>query len=170
MNGPRFGRACPQREAVGAHDGLDVAAVAAGLAGVPGVDDLAFYAGRGLRAAVAGEDLAVEDHIRDAVGHRPLQGLGRARGLRGQHVDGFSQVPVGGRAGHAVVAAECLDAGAVTEPAQRENRLVAAGKPPASRRGGPAAPLGGQQPGQVAKQFRGDVEHGTIGNQVESWG
>jgi hypothetical protein len=97
----------------------------------------------------------VQDHVRDALGHRPLQGLGQARGPLRQDVDGLGYVPVGGRAGHAVVTAEGLDVGAVPEPAQRENRLVTAGQLPAPGRGAPAAPLGGQQPRQVAKQFRG---------------
>ena len=42
-----LGRADPEREAVGARDGLDVPAVAVRLTGVPGVDRFAFYAGRG---------------------------------------------------------------------------------------------------------------------------
>src|SRR2546430_16769553 len=47
--------------------------------------------------------------------------------------------------------------------------------PPAGQR--PAAParaahttFGGQQPRHVGDQFAGDVEHGTIGNHVESSG
>src|SRR6185437_2237978 len=65
-------------------------------------------------------------------------------------------------------AAQLLDTGAVAEPAQRENRLVTARQLPAVGRGRPEAPLRGQQPGKVAEQPRGDVEHGTIGDQVES--
>jgi hypothetical protein len=67
-----------------------------------------------------------------------------------------------------VVAAEGLDPGAVAEPAQREKCLVTARELPAAGWGAAVAALGGEQPGQVAKQFRGDVEHGTIGDHVES--
>jgi hypothetical protein len=165
-----LGRAGPEGEAVGSHDGLDVTAVMVSLAGVPGVELLAFYAGQRLGAAIGLEDLAVQDHVGHAFGHGPLQGVGQARGLRGQDVDGFGDVTVGGRAGHAVVAAEGLDPGPVTEPAQCEFRLLTAGQLPALGGGGAAAALGGQQARQVAKQSRGDVEHGSIGDQVESWG
>ena len=92
----------------------------------------AFYARHGLGAAVGGEHLAVEDHVGRALGHRPLQGLRQARGLRGQHVDRLGDVAVGGRAGYPVVAAEGLDAGAVAEPAQREFRLLTTGQLPCS--------------------------------------
>jgi hypothetical protein len=47
--------------------------------------------------------------------------------------------------------------------------MVAAGQVPAPGRGGAAAALGSEQPGQEAKQFRGDIEHGTIGDHVESF-
>ncbi len=70
-----------QSERPSARDGLDVPAVAVGLAGVPGVDLLALYAGRGLGAAVGLEDLAVQDHLGHALGHRPLQRLWQGRGL-----------------------------------------------------------------------------------------
>ena len=108
--------------------------MAVGLAGVPGVDLPPFYAGHRLAAAVGGEDLAVQDHVRDTLGHRPFQRLGQVRGLLRQHVDGLGDVPVGRRAGHAVVAAEGLDPGPVAEPAQRENCLVTAGELPAPGR------------------------------------
>jgi hypothetical protein len=170
VGGPWLGGAGPEREPVRAHHGLHVPAVAVRLAGVPGVDLLALHASRGLGAVIRFEDLAVEDDVRDALGHRPPQRLGQVRSLLRQHVHGLGDVPVGGRAGDAVVAAQLLDAGPVLEPPQREDRLVTAGQPPAPRRGAPQAPLGGQQPGQVAKQLRRDVEHGTIGDQVESWG
>ena len=64
-----------------AGEALDVAAVAVRLPGVPGVDLFAFDPGHGLGAAVGGEDLAVQDHVRDSLGHRPLQRFGQARGL-----------------------------------------------------------------------------------------
>jgi hypothetical protein len=165
-DGAGLGRADAEREAAGEHDGLAVPAVAVGFAGVPGVDLFAFYAGHRLGAAVGGEHLAVEDHVRGTLGHRPFQDLRQARGLSGQHVDGLGDVPVDGRAGHAVVAAEGVDPGPVAEPAQRENRLVTAGELPAPGRGGAAAALGGQQPRQVAKQFRGYPFSGTSGLSV----
>ena len=69
----------------------------------------------------------------------------------------------------AVVGGEPAGPGPVAEPAQREERLAPSGELPAAGRGAAAAALGGEQPGQAAKQFRGNVEHGTIGDQVESW-
>jgi hypothetical protein len=57
MDRAGLGGAGPEREAVRAGDGLDVAAVPAGLPGVPGVDLLALYAGQWLGAAVGLEDV-----------------------------------------------------------------------------------------------------------------
>jgi hypothetical protein len=91
----------------------------------------------------------------------------RGRLLR-QDLDGLRDVAVGGGAGDAVVAASASTRGAVPELAQRQHRLVPAGQLPAPCLRGVPAALGRQQPGQVAKQFRGDVEHGTIGDHVES--
>jgi len=58
----------------------------------------------------------------------------------------------------------------IPAPSQ-DSRLLPAGVP---RRRRAAVPrrrrAAGQQPGQVAKQLRRDLEHGTIGDQVESWG
>jgi hypothetical protein len=135
-----FGGAGPEGEAAGEHDGLDVRTGAVLLPGVPGVDVLALCAGHGLGEAAGLEDLAVEDDVGGTVGEGAVQGLAQARGLR-----------------------------AVAEPAQREECLVTASELPAPGRGAPAAALGGQQPGQAAKQFRGHVGHGTIGDHVESW-
>ena len=93
-----------------------------------------------------------------------------APGAAGGLGDGLVDVPVGGRAGDAVIAAQGLDPGPVAEPAQRHDRLRTGRQPPAARRRGPQSPLGGQQPGQVANQPLGDVENGTIGDHVESFG
>jgi hypothetical protein len=59
-----------------------------------------------------------------------------------------------------VVAAEGIDAGAVPEPPQCENRLVTVRKLPAAGRG-PPAPLGGEQAGQVANQSRAGLHYGS---------
>ena len=48
----------PQREPARGQDGLDAAAVAVGLAGVPQVDDLAFHADSGFFAPVGRDDVA----------------------------------------------------------------------------------------------------------------
>jgi len=50
-----LGRAGPDREAAGEHDGLDVPAGPVVLPGVPGVDLLALHAGNLLGQAVAAE-------------------------------------------------------------------------------------------------------------------
>jgi hypothetical protein len=94
--------------------------------------------------AVGLEDLPVEDHVRDAVGQRAPQGFVQVRGLRGQHVHGLIDVPVGRRAGDRVVGGEAVDPGPVPEPAQRENCLVTTGELPAAGRRPAAAPLGGE--------------------------
>ena len=49
--------------------------------------------------------------------------------------DGLGDVAAGGRAGDPVVPAEGLDPGPVAEPAQRHDRLLAAGQLPAPGRG-----------------------------------
>ena len=87
--------------------------------------------------------------------------------LSGQHVDGFVDVAVGGRAGDAVVGGE--PAGPARRTSAARGAPGPAGELPAAGRGAAAAALGGEQPGQVPKQFRGHVERGTIGDQVESW-
>lgn len=158
----------PQRQAIGPHDGLDVASLAAVLAGVPGVDLFALHAGDLLGQAAGVEPLAVQDHEGDAFVPGPFQGFVQVRGLRGEGLGALGDVPVRGGAGDAVVAVELLDAGAVTEPAQDENRLLAAGERPAPGWGAAQSPLGGQQAGDEANQLHGHVKRGTIGDHVES--
>jgi hypothetical protein len=129
----------PQREAVGPHDGLDVAAGPAVLPGVPGIDLLALHAGHLLRGAVRAEQLPVQDQEGDAFGVCPLQCLVQVRGLRGEYLGVLGDVPVGGRAGDAVVTAELVDPGAVTESAQGRG-WPAGGRPvPGSQPRCPAA-------------------------------
>jgi hypothetical protein len=53
----------PDRDTVGADDGLDVPAEAVMLSRVPGVDRGALDAGGGLGGAVGAEHLAVHDHV-----------------------------------------------------------------------------------------------------------
>jgi hypothetical protein len=58
---------------------LDVAAVLAGLTGVPGVDPDAFDAGGLLAEPVAGKQLAIQDEVGGAVILGALQGLVQVR-------------------------------------------------------------------------------------------
>src|SRR2546430_2483922 len=86
------------------------------LVRVRGVGLVALHAGDRLRDAVGGEQLAVEDPEGGALLPGPFQGLVQLRGLHGEGLGALVDVPVGGGAGDAVVAAELLDAGAVAEP------------------------------------------------------
>ncbi len=89
----------PQRDTGRGEQGLDVAAEAMRLAGVPPVDLFAFPAGALLRAPVGCDDFAV----RDQVGQPLLLGLLQclAQGWRAgcEQVDHLRQVPVGGGLG-----------------------------------------------------------------------
>ena len=85
----------PQREPVRRQHCLDVAAVHMGLAGVPGVDDLALHAESRLAAPVGPDDHAVQDDVRQPVLVRPLQRLMQVRGLSGERVEDLVPVPVG---------------------------------------------------------------------------
>jgi hypothetical protein len=140
------------------------------LAGVPQVDDLAFYADRGLFAPVAGDDLAVQDHVRESLVLGAFQGLAQVRGPFCEDVDDLVPVPVGGGPGDAVITGQGVGAGAVAEPPQAQHRLPEAGQRPAALRCATAAPLGGQQPGDELRQFPGDVNGGTIDDHVEPSG
>jgi hypothetical protein len=91
----------PDRQPVRARDRLDVGAEVAVLAGVPGVDELAFDAGGGLGEPVGGEQLAVEDDVRPAVVGDPGQRLVQVGSLGGEDLDALGQVAVGGGAGDA---------------------------------------------------------------------
>ena len=55
------------------------------------------YADGRLFAAVAGDDLAVEDDVREPGALGPLQRLAQIRGFASQHRNDLIQVPVGGR-------------------------------------------------------------------------
>jgi hypothetical protein len=81
----------PDRQAVGADDGLDVPAGSAVLAGVPGVDRLALDAGGGLGAAVGADQLAVDHDVRPALLGHLLQGLVQVGGLGGEHLRASSR-------------------------------------------------------------------------------
>ena len=163
-----LGRAGPEGEAAREHDGLDVPAGPVVLAGVPGIDLLAFHAGHLLGQAVAAEELAVQDHEGDAFLSCPLQGLVQVRGLGGEDVSALADIAVGGGAGDAVVAGELLRPGAVAEAAQDQDCLLTAGQRPAPGGGAASEAFHDQQAGDEAKQLRGYVKRGTIGDQAES--
>ena len=141
--------------------------MAVGLAGVPQVDGLAFDADRLLPAPVSLDDLAVQDHVWQALVPGPFQRLAQFRRLLCQHRDDLVQVAVGGGPGDAMVAGQRISGGAVAEPAQAQDRLPEAGQCPAAAGGAPAAAFGCQQLRRELGQFPGDVERGTIGDHVE---
>ncbi len=59
-----FGVGGPDRQPVQTHDGLDGGAEVAMLAGLPGIDRVAFDAGAGRGQLAGGEQPAVKDHMR----------------------------------------------------------------------------------------------------------
>jgi hypothetical protein len=138
-----------------------------GLAGIPQIDDLAFHAGGRLLAPVGGDDLAVQDHVRQALGRGPFQSLVQVRGLLSQHQDDLVQVPVRGGPRDAMITCQRVGGGAVAEPSQAQHRFPEAGQRPAAARGAAPVPLVQQQPGDEPGQFPRDVKRGTIGGHVE---
>jgi len=163
----RLGGRDPQREAVRGEHGLDVAAMAVRLAGVPQVDDLAFYADSWFFAPVTGDDLPVQDHMRKALVFGPFQRFAQVRSLFGEYGDHFVHIPVGGGPRDAVVTGRRVRGGAVAEPAHPQHSLPKAGQRPAAARGAAPPPLGEQQRRDELHQFPGDVKRGTIGDHVE---
>src|SRR5699024_8925650 len=86
-------------------------------------------------------------------------------GLVGQDGGAFVDVAVGGGTGDGVVDGQAGGVGAVAVVAQDEDGLVVAGQRPCVGAGAQSAAVGAQEAGQVADQFLGDVECGTIGDQ-----
>ena len=87
--------------------------------------------------------------------------------LGGEDLDALGQVSVRGRPRYSEPGPQQGFVLALAEPDQNENGLVEAGQRPRARACTEGAALGGQQSRQVAHQFLGHVEHGTIGNHVE---
>jgi hypothetical protein len=140
-----------------------------GLAGIPQVDDLALDTAGGFFAPVAGDDLAVQDHMGKALLSRSFQRLAQFWGLRGEHLDDLVPVAVGRGPGDLMVAGQRARRGAVAEPAQPQHRLPEAGQRPAPFRRAVPPPLGCQHLRHELHQFPRDVERGTIGDHVESF-
>jgi hypothetical protein len=109
--------------------------VGVGLARVPQVDGLAGNADGRLFAPVAGDHLAVQDHMSESLVPGPLQSRAQAGRLRGEHRDDLVHIPVGSGPRDAVVAGQRIAGGAVAEPAQPRNGLPKAAQRPAAARG-----------------------------------
>src|SRR5215467_7136872 len=118
----------------------------------------------------SGDDLPVQDHMRETFVFGPLQCLVQVRGLFGEHRDHFVHIPVGGGPRDAVITGQPAGSDAAAEPAQAQHRLPKAGQRPAAARGATLPPLGGQQRRGEMHQFSGDVKRGTIGDHVEPSG
>ena len=101
----------PQRKPVRAGHGLDVTAVAMRFAGVPQVNGLAPDACRLLPAPAGGDDLAVQDHERRAIGQCPRQRVRQLERLRGQHLYHLVDIAVAGGPRDAMVPGQRLDRG-----------------------------------------------------------
>lgn len=114
----------PQWESVRCRDELDVRTESAVFTGVPQVDRGALRPDRGLADPVGGDQRAVEDHVRSVRGESVAEHVGQFRGLRGEDVDALVQVPVAGGDGDAGVVGQCGQWGALSEPAQYEDRVA----------------------------------------------
>lgn len=68
-----------------------------------------------------------------------------------------------------MITCQRCDIGVLTEPAQAQHRLPEAGQRPRTPAGTASTPFSGQQTTDLPGQFTGHVEHGTIGNHVESF-
>lgn len=168
VGGAGFDVGDPEREPVRCGHGLDVAAVLTGFSGVPQVDQSALGAGGLLAAAVGGKQLAVQDHVVRTLRLGAQQRVTQVGSIGREHVDHLVDVAVCRRPGHAMIAAQRGDVGVLAKPAQAHDRLPKAGQRPCTRARTPPEPLGRQQPTQPLREFARDVEHGTIGNHVES--
>jgi hypothetical protein len=137
---------------------------------IPSVDGFALDADGFLPAPVGGNDLAVQDHMGQAVVLGPFQrGLAQTGGQVRQYGDELIQVAAGGGPRDAMVTGERIGA-AVAELPQPQYRLPGTRQRPAAARRAPPAPLSQQQPGSRPRQFPGDIERGTIGDHAEPSG
>ena len=167
VHGAGFDVGHPSRETVWSGECLDVAAGLVGFSGVPQVDLFSFDTKGFLATAVSGEDLPVEDHIREPVGLGLLQGFMQIWRLVGEHIDDLVEVAISGGAGNSVIPSQRGDLGVLAEPAQPQHRLPKACQRPAVLAGTAPAAFGIQQPADVLGEFTWHVEHGTIGNHGE---
>src|SRR6185437_6536589 len=138
-----------------------------GLAGVPRIDLLALPAGLLCRAPVGGDERAVQDEIGKSLLSGLVQGLAQGRCLRGEDIDGLVLVPVSGGLGDPEARAQPADVRPVTEPGQREDRLLPAGQ---GTRPGPGAELAAvlcQEPGHEHRELERDVKDDTIRQHAE---
>ena len=110
----------PDRQAVGAHDGLDVRAGVKELSREPGVNRFAFDAERRFGHPVAVEQLAVENDVGPAFGGDPAECGLQVLCLGGQDRDAFVAVAVGGGPGDADTGARQLYVFVFAEPDEYE--------------------------------------------------
>ena len=145
---------------------MDVAAVLLVLAGIPGV-----VTGFVLPADSVGLDQgAVQVHVRPALGLCAGQDLVQFRSPRGQHVDAFVEIPVGGRDRQPGVQGEQPHPGVVAEPPQDQQRLRPRASSTRTCRSADPAPVLEQPDRQLPQCFGGHVQSGTIGDHAEPLG
>lgn len=159
-----------RRGAVRSGEELYVAAEALVLAGVPGVDLLAFHAQRYPGKAVGGDQGAIQDHVVHPLFPAAFQHLVYVWGMGGQDVDAFVQVAVSRGLRGAGVPGQAVHAAALTKPAQHQHGLAEGTQRPRALRGADPAAVRGQQPGQALHHVARDIEHGNIGDQREASG
>src|SRR5487761_710714 len=134
---------------------------------VPQIDHLALAAEGFLAAPVGVHYLAVQDHVRRALGQRPLECLGQSRRPGREHLDDLVQVPVGRGLRQPEPGAQPRDVPLVPEPGQAEQRLPVTAQLAGALPGADLAAAGGQQPGHEQDQLSRDIEHDTIGDHAE---
>ena len=160
--------AIPDRQAVRAHDCLDVGTEVAVLSGVPGVDHFPFHAGGRFSAAVGGEDLAVEDDVGQPSVGDSVAGR-RAGPARWRSGPGWPRRGSGRR--WPVRSRTRRRAGAglrFAVPDEHEQGVIPAGQGPGVFPRAGMRRSAASSPARWRTQFPGDVEHGTIGDHVGS--
>ncbi|MGI5254086.1 hypothetical protein [Actinacidiphila glaucinigra] len=118
--------------------------------------------------AVGLDQRAVQDHVGHALAPAAVQDLVQVRGLGGENVDAFVEVPVAGGLGDAGVAGQAVHAAAFAEPAQDQHGLTERTKCSAAARSADPPPVRGQQAGKVVHDVARDVERGNIADQREA--
>ena len=116
-------------------------------------------------AAVRGDDLAVQDHVRRPLGHGPFQGLLQAGSLRGNHRRALGYVAVRRRLRQPEPGPQPRDVRFIPVPGQDEQRLPVTAQAAGTLPGPGLLAVPGQQPRDEQDELPGHVKSDTIGDQ-----
>jgi len=105
---------------------------------------------------------AVQGHKRPPSRSTRREDLGQLRCLRGDHVDRFVQVPVGGGLADVGVPSQQVYIGAIDQPTQHQRRLAPAGPSPLPRPGIDPGAVRLDPAGHAGNCAERDVKGGTI--------